>query len=59
MIQVSTDEVYGSIAVGRWREDAPLAPNSPYAASKAGGDLIAVAYARTHGPERVHHLVLQ
>ncbi len=49
VIQVSTDEVYGSIAVGRWREDAPLAPNSPYAASKAGGDLIALAYARTYG----------
>jgi dTDP-glucose 4,6-dehydratase len=49
VIQVSTDEVYGSIATGSWREDAPLAPNSPYAASKAGGDLIAHAYARTHG----------
>jgi len=49
VIQVSTDEVYGSIAAGRWREDAPLAPNSPYAASKAGGDLIALAYARTYG----------
>lgn len=49
VIQVSTDEVYGSIASGSWREDAPLAPNSPYAAAKAGGDLIALAYARTHG----------
>jgi dTDP-glucose 4,6-dehydratase len=48
VIQVSTDEVYGSITAGSWREDAPLAPNSPYAASKAGGDLIALAYARTH-----------
>jgi dTDP-glucose 4,6-dehydratase len=49
VIQVSTDEVYGSIPAGSWREDAPLAPNSPYAASKAGGDLIARAYAQTHG----------
>ncbi|HEY6277611.1 MAG TPA: dTDP-glucose 4,6-dehydratase [Streptosporangiaceae bacterium] len=49
IVQVSTDEVYGSAAAGSWREDAPLAPNSPYAAAKAGGDLIARAYARTHG----------
>jgi dTDP-glucose 4,6-dehydratase len=49
VVQVSTDEVYGSVADGRWTEDAPLAPNSPYAAAKAGGDLIALAYARTHG----------
>lgn len=49
VIQVSTDEVYGSVASGSWTEAAPLAPNSPYAATKAGGDLIALAYARTHG----------
>ena len=49
VVQVSTDEVYGSIARGSWPEDAPLAPNSPYAAAKAGGDLMALAYARTHG----------
>jgi len=49
VVQVSTDEVYGSIAEGSWTETAPLAPNSPYAAAKAGGDLIAQAYARTHG----------
>jgi dTDP-glucose 4,6-dehydratase len=49
VVQVSTDEVYGSIASGSWTEDTPLAPNSPYAAAKAGGDLIARAYARTHG----------
>jgi dTDP-glucose 4,6-dehydratase len=49
VVQVSTDEVYGSIAEGSWTEDTPLAPNSPYAAAKAGGDLIARAYARTHG----------
>jgi dTDP-glucose 4,6-dehydratase len=49
VVQVSTDEVYGSIASGSWAEDAPLEPNSPYAATKAGGDLLARAYARTHG----------
>jgi dTDP-glucose 4,6-dehydratase len=49
VVQVSTDEVYGSVAHGSWSEDAPLAPNSPYAAAKAGGDLMARAYARTHG----------
>ncbi|MFE0189204.1 dTDP-glucose 4,6-dehydratase [Streptomyces sp. NPDC058989] len=49
VVQISTDEVYGSIEEGSWDESAPLAPNSPYAAAKAGGDLIALAYARTHG----------
>jgi dTDP-glucose 4,6-dehydratase len=49
IVQVSTDEVYGSIATGSWTEASPLDPNSPYAAAKAGGDLIALAYARTHG----------
>jgi dTDP-glucose 4,6-dehydratase len=49
VVQVSTDEVYGSIASGSWAEDAPLEPNSPYSAAKAGGDLMARAYARTHG----------
>jgi dTDP-glucose 4,6-dehydratase len=49
VVQVSTDEVYGSIDAGSWTEDAPLSPTSPYAAAKAGGDLIALAYARTHG----------
>ncbi|MFF0743116.1 dTDP-glucose 4,6-dehydratase [Streptomyces sp. NPDC004111] len=49
VVHISTDEVYGSIAEGAWTEDAPLAPNSPYAASKAGGDLIARSYWRTHG----------
>ncbi|HEY2947661.1 MAG TPA: dTDP-glucose 4,6-dehydratase [Micromonosporaceae bacterium] len=48
-LHVSTDEVYGSIETGSWTEDTPLAPNSPYAASKAGSDLIALAYHRTHG----------
>jgi dTDP-glucose 4,6-dehydratase len=49
VIQVSTDEVYGSVDRGSWAEGAPLAPNSPYAAAKAGGDLLAHAYARTYG----------
>jgi dTDP-glucose 4,6-dehydratase len=49
VVQVSTDEVYGSIEAGSWTEAAPLDPNSPYSAAKAGGDLIALAYHRTHG----------
>ncbi|MEU1845028.1 dTDP-glucose 4,6-dehydratase [Micromonospora sediminicola] len=48
-VHVSTDEVYGSIDSGSWTEDWPLAPNSPYSASKAGSDLLALAYHRTHG----------
>lgn len=49
VVQVSTDEVYGCVPTGSSAEDAPLAPNSPYAAAKAGGDLMARAYARTYG----------
>jgi dTDP-glucose 4,6-dehydratase len=48
-VHVSTDEVYGSIASGSWSERNPLEPNSPYSASKASSDLLARAYARTHG----------
>lgn len=48
-VHVSTDEVYGSIEEGSWTEEWPLEPNSPYSASKAGSDLIARAYAKTHG----------
>ncbi|HEU0287341.1 MAG TPA: dTDP-glucose 4,6-dehydratase [Nocardioidaceae bacterium] len=48
-VHVSTDEVYGSIDSGSWPETHPLEPNSPYSASKAGSDLIARAYHRTHG----------
>ncbi len=48
-LHVSTDEVYGSIADGSWPETWPLEPNSPYSASKAASDLVALAYARTHG----------
>ncbi len=47
-IQVSTDEVYGSIAEGFAREDAPLDPSSPYSASKAGSDLLVQSYAVTY-----------
>ncbi|WP_213450187.1 dTDP-glucose 4,6-dehydratase [Rhizomonospora bruguierae] len=47
-LHVSTDEVYGSIESGSWTEEWPLAPNSPYSAAKAGSDLIALAYHRTH-----------
>jgi dTDP-glucose 4,6-dehydratase len=49
VVHVSTDEVYGSIASGSFRETDPLEPNSPYSAAKAGGDLLARAYAITHG----------
>jgi dTDP-glucose 4,6-dehydratase len=48
-VQVSTDEVYGSIESGSWDENCTLLPNSPYSASKAGGELLARAYQRTHG----------
>jgi len=48
-LQVSTDEVYGSIAEGSWPETDPLLPNSPYAASKASADLICRSYFKTHG----------
>ncbi|MGA2295139.1 MAG: dTDP-glucose 4,6-dehydratase [Acidimicrobiales bacterium] len=48
-VHVSTDEVYGSIAEGSWREDHVLEPNSPYSSSKAGSDLAALAYHRTFG----------
>jgi dTDP-glucose 4,6-dehydratase len=47
-VHVSTDEVYGSIATGSWDETRPLEPNSPYSASKAGSDLLARSYHRTH-----------
>jgi dTDP-glucose 4,6-dehydratase len=48
-LQVSTDEVYGSIAEGKWTEESPLLPNSPYAASKTGGDLQVRASFQTYG----------
>jgi dTDP-glucose 4,6-dehydratase len=48
-IQISTDEVYGSIDEGSFRETDPLNPRNPYSASKAGGDRMAYAYAQTYG----------
>ena len=47
-LQISTDEVYGSINSGSWSEDSPLLPNSPYSATKAGGELLARSYYKTH-----------
>lgn len=49
VVHIGTDEVYGSIDSGSWTEDSPLLPNSPYAASKASGELLARAYHRTYG----------
>lgn len=49
LVQVSTDEVYGEVASGRSRESDPLRPRSPYAASKAAADLLALAYHATYG----------
>ena len=48
-IQISTDEVYGSIAKGSFFEDSPMQPNSPYAASKASAEMIARSYWKTYG----------
>ncbi|MEW1696228.1 dTDP-glucose 4,6-dehydratase [Streptomyces sp. NPDC093249] len=48
-VQISTDEVYGSLATGAAREDDPPRPSSPYAASKAAADLMALAHHTTHG----------
>jgi dTDP-glucose 4,6-dehydratase len=50
-LQVSTDEVYGSIAEGSFTELSPLDPSSPYSATKAGGDLLVSAHAHTYGVE--------
>jgi dTDP-glucose 4,6-dehydratase len=49
VVHISTDEVYGSIDEGSWTEERPLEPNTPYAASKAGSDLVARSFWRTHG----------
>ena len=47
-LQISTDEVYGSIEVGKFSENSPLAPNSPYSASKASADMLARSYFKTY-----------
>jgi len=52
-LQVSTDEVYGSIEQGSFTESSPLAPSSPYSATKAGADLLVVSYFHTYGLETV------
>ncbi len=48
-VQISTDEVYGSIEEGSFTERSPLDPSSPYSASKTGGDLLVSAYCHTYG----------
>jgi dTDP-glucose 4,6-dehydratase len=50
-VQVSTDEVYGSIEEGSFTEQSPLQPSSPYSASKAGADLLVASYRHTYGLE--------
>jgi dTDP-glucose 4,6-dehydratase len=52
-VQVSTDEVYGSIEEGTFTEESPLAPSSPYSATKAGADLLVQSYFRTYGSDVV------
>src|SRR5690349_1755360 len=52
-LQVSTDEVYGSVEDGYSREDDPLRPRSPYAAAKAAGELLVQSYVVTHGVDAV------
>jgi dTDP-glucose 4,6-dehydratase len=51
LLQVSTDEVYGSIEEGSFTEASPLNPSSPYSATKAGADLLVASYAHTYGLE--------
>ena len=50
-VQVSTDEVYGSIASGSFTEESPLQPSSPYSATKTGADLLVSSYFHTYGLE--------
>jgi dTDP-glucose 4,6-dehydratase len=52
-VQVSTDEVYGSIDSGSFTEDSPLQPSSPYSATKTGADLLVASYFHTYGLETV------
>ncbi len=52
-LQVSTDEVYGSIEEGSFTESSPLAPSSPYSATKAGADLLVASYFHTYGLQTV------
>jgi dTDP-glucose 4,6-dehydratase len=50
-LQISTDEVYGSIPEGSFTESSPIAPSSPYSASKAGGDMLVGAFMHTYGTD--------
>ena len=50
-VQVSTDEVYGSIETGSFTEESPLQPSSPYSATKTGADLLVISYFHTYGLE--------
>jgi dTDP-glucose 4,6-dehydratase len=50
-VQVSTDEVYGSIETGSFTEESPLRPSSPYSATKTGADLLVLSYFHTYGLE--------
>ena len=51
-VQISTDEVYGSLgAEGRFTEESPISPSSPYSASKASADVLALAFHKTHGED--------
>jgi dTDP-glucose 4,6-dehydratase len=50
-VQVSTDEVYGSIEEGSFTEESPLQPSSPYSATKTGADLLVASYFHTYGSE--------
>lgn len=52
-VQVSTDEVYGSVVAGSFHEDSPLRPSNPYSASKASADLLCGSYVKTHGMDIV------
>ncbi|HUZ29856.1 MAG TPA: dTDP-glucose 4,6-dehydratase [Solirubrobacteraceae bacterium] len=52
-LQVSTDEVYGSIETGSFTEESPLQPSSPYSATKTGADLLVASYFHTYGLETV------
>ncbi|MEX2144872.1 MAG: dTDP-glucose 4,6-dehydratase [Candidatus Spechtbacterales bacterium] len=51
LVQISTDEVYGSIDEGAFTEEHPHKPNSPYSAAKSGGDMLCRAYNETHGTD--------
>ena len=58
-IQISTDEVYGSTEAGRFTEESPLQPNSPYAASKAAAELLCRACHKAYGVPVISHPQLQ